>query len=256
MKIFKIAMLLGTVLTMVQCQNEELNTIGESSVNDKEVSKEVIDKLNFLGFDTENYPVRLHGDDYIVEGDMVFSSKELATISTDEKQRRSANLISCANARNIRVRNFILNRIPNAEREFSAALREWNRVRGHIVRLVEVDSDHDILVSAVSNISGNAIGQGALPSNGEPGSSILLNDDFRNESRSFWKHVIIHELGHTLGFEHTDSNEGTQIDGTPNTDARSVMNTAVSPANTRLSRNDITALQALYGTNSRTRLCE
>jgi len=257
MKILKSALLLAVAFILVQCQNEELTT-SEVASNNQEIPQDVIKKLNFMGFNTDTHPVTTHGNNYVVEGDILISSKQLAEVTMDGKQRRDANLVSCRNIRDVRVFNNIGDDIPNADREFRAALRILNS-RNSIVRVREErrESRADIEVRSVRFLPTNIYGQAGFPSNGKPFESVFLNIDRASDlSRSKWRSVIAHEIGHAIGLHHTDSSNGIFIEGTEATDTNSLMNsgsTLTFP--TRLSRADEIALEKLYGRDRDERLC-
>lgn len=76
----------------------------------------------------------------------------------------------------------------------------------------------------------NWIARAYLPaSSGKPGVSIEINSKYNTMSASQKLFAITHELGHTIGFMHTNQTSGVFIPGTPSVDANSVMNSFVLP---------------------------
>jgi hypothetical protein len=137
------------------------------------------------------------------------------------------------------------------------ALAQWNAVSGSYVKMVE-GSPADIAVSTTCT-SSNVAAYASFPSGGNPGSTVYVNTCFGYTiGYSARLRNVVHELGHTIGFRHTNyvqngETAGTdgaiQISGTPSSggDGSSVMNGGTA-LNTwaGFSSYDQTATRALY----------
>jgi hypothetical protein len=118
-----------------------------------------------------------------------------------------------------------------------------------------------------AKLSGGTGGSAGFPSGGQPYGEINIGRGIAKYGVPVLKHVISHELGHCIGFRHSDyynrsiscggsaSNEGAGtigailIPGTPSTAVRggSVMNACYSTSSTgKWTSSDITALDYLY----------
>ncbi|WPB75469.1 M57 family metalloprotease [Archangium violaceum] len=108
-------------------------------------------------------------------------------------------------------------------------------------------------------------GSAGFPSGGLPYGTINIGTGLQSYSAGVTKHVITHEIGHTIGMRHSDyynraiscggtaTNEGTAgvgailIPGTPANDPSSVFNSCFSSSATgQFSQYDIIALNYLY----------
>ena len=115
--------------------------------------------------------------------------------------------------------------------------------------------------------SGSAGGSSGFPSGGLPYNTINIASTTSSYGEPVLRHVITHEIGHTIGFRHSDyynrsiscggsaTNEGTAgvgailISGTPSTATLggSIMNSCFRSSETgNFASTDITALNALY----------
>lgn len=164
--------------------------------------------------------------------------------------------------------------LPNTwENSLNAALREFNELDGELffnkrryrryyhninnivwiipISFVEIGFDEGDPINTVGwaqPLSGTSIA-------GDPSKYILLNTD--NPLFNLWsfdqrKQILLHEIGHSIGFLHTDSNEGTQVFGLSRdcrsgTHPHSIMRATVnSSANNDFTDCDIEMYRRLY----------
>ena len=122
--------------------------------------------------------------------------------------------------------------------------------------------DADMIVYSIP--SRGAGGIAGFPSNGRPFRFVRINEPTGRSNADINEHVITHEIGHSIGFRHTDyfsrqscgqnTNEGSggvgaiRIPGTPSGfDPTSIMLSCFNNGvNGEFNNNDKTALRALY----------
>jgi hypothetical protein len=76
------------------------------------------------------------------------------------------------------------------------------------------------------------VAQAYLPYwDGSVGNEVDINTYYNYLSSSYKTFALTHELGHSIGFTHTDGTYGNLIPGTPESDPNSVMNSIVLPWN-------------------------
>ena len=193
---------------------------------------EIVKRISELGFRADMIS-KMDGE-YIVEGDIVVPASYLEGGQT--RQARSSELIGCERVGFITIR--VDNSIPNSGNdnwrdELLQAIDDWNEVQSALrLELVE-DDNADITVRADGGVlANNVIADALFPSDGRPGNRIRINLDFNgntNVSTGSKRYNMVHEIGHCIGFRHTNwssrnENVATQISGTPSTDPNSVMN--------------------------------
>lgn len=251
------------------CTNDDTTT----SIND-EISNEVLQQIKALGFSIDN--VIKEDDHYIVEGDIVlhptdFQRTDLHTNSlriAEVEQYRTTNLVT-GTPRTILVwldskfaskystaLNDALGRY-NAENLSLTFQRTNNRNSAHI-RITTAARNASYLASA-----------GFPTSTGNPYNSIKVNNTYLDNNgwnNSSIASILAHEIGHCIGFRHTDYmdrsyscggsyyNEGASsvgavhIPGTPTgPDANSWMLSCIGKdVNRPFNNNDKVALDYLY----------
>jgi hypothetical protein len=267
----KLAAILALSATIFSCQKEKNTT----PTTNNGVSQDVVNQILAQGFSADN--ARKVDGGYVVEGDIYLSEEALKQPNigpvlrvADEEQYHTTNLItglprtitvSCTGLSNI----FVVATDTAVARYNALNLRiKFQRVvSGANVRIVGADLG-----------GGGILGQSAgFPTAaGNPPSPITLNSHpgafGSNPTVQFLGSIIAHEIGHTIGFRHTDFknrafscggirvNEGQAgvgailIPGTPskpNADPTSWMLACIGLNENRpFNANDMVALNFLY----------
>ena len=253
--------LLGIMtLSMIACQKNA------KDVQD-EVSPEIIAKIAAQGFGTTN--IQKIEEGYLVEGDIVLTEENLNNPATsptlriaEVEQYRTNNLVT-GGARTITVSasGDVSTSVSNA---INSAIARYN-AENLVLTFTRVASGGNINIRVVNG--GNYIASAGFPSNqGNPYPEVKFNRQYQNYSSGFLTTVIAHEMGHCIGFRHTDymnrayscggsgGNEGSgtvgaiHIPGTPTgPDSGSWMLACLSASTNRpFNNNDKTALNYLY----------
>src|ERR1700752_338204 len=191
-----------------------------------------------LGFRSDMIEDR--GTYLLVEGDIKIEKSSLAPADALHPQFQWVTdlLVGSSQVQNIYVDLSGLASQPTWQSAAQSALTEWNKVNCSSVRLVE-GTPADITFSTVADPDPNLAARAswpadAPPGSGKPGPTIVVNTNYTatpNNSSTKLRNMV-HEIGHTIGFRHTNwqaRNEGTgpganQVAGTPPTDGASVMN--------------------------------
>ena len=276
--------LLIVVLLLTSCE------IASTKVQDG-IDQETKNALNILekkGFDTKNYQVLElpYGKDgnlekmISIEGDCLFLIKDLEK-SLRSKQYHTNNILKKSIAGNLRIAlktsgaNAMSAEWKNA---FKIAIANWNslqtKLKGFTTYLsleeVEMVEGYDILVYMYYLNHPDAIAQAGFPTNtGEAFNSIYINYDFEGElTNSERIFTATHEIGHSLGFRHTNwfdrNSDGFSDTSDPNDyegitevganhiqftptglDPNSVMNAIVAPWSF-FSQDDMQSVRYLY----------
>jgi hypothetical protein len=247
------------VVVMFSCEME--------NVSKNQISQSDLDKIAQRGFGTSNVQ-RTEGG-YLVEGDIVLTHEFLNSADNyqllriaEVEQYRTTNLVNAGSGRTITVS--ISSQLPAS---YVAALDE---------ALARYNAQNLTLtfqrVSSGANISlvkgnGQYLASAGFPTNGNPYGQVKVNSRaIGNQPQSTVASIIAHELGHCIGFRHTDymdrsyscggspTNEGASsvgailIPGTPSgPDPNSWMLACIGAGQNRpFNSNDRTALGYLY----------
>jgi hypothetical protein len=200
-------------LLIVGCK-KEVNQPQESD----EVSQVVKDKIFALGFTSSNAKKIPEG--YLVEGDIVLTEEDLNKVPEniflrvgDEEQYRTFNLVSGL-PRNITVR--VSTSLPSSYiTATNNAIARYN-AQGLRVTFTRVTSGGNIVISAAPSGAGYLASAG-FPSGGNPYSSVRVNRAYLDTWNSNTvTSIIAHEIGHCIGFRHTDyMNRSYSCGGSP-----------------------------------------
>lgn len=231
-----------------------------------EVSQEVLSQISDLGFSTDNVIAADGG--FIVEGDIFLSPADLKTKQTahklvvaNEEQYRTTNLVS--GPRTITVSVSGSNLPSNFLAAVDAAIARYN-AENLTLEFARVTSGGNINIKIVN--TRQYIASAGFPSGGNPYGSISYAKTYTTYGINFMTTVIAHEIGHCIGFRHTDYmsrqyscggspyNEGASSVGAifiPGTaagpDPNSWMLACLSATTNRpFNGNDVTALNYLY----------
>lgn len=207
------------------------------------------------GFKAENIVYK--DGNFILDTDIMISREEVAARIKNEssgapqtEQRRNTYIIQPPYHTNIRL--YIE---PTVTAQWKTAVQgaiaNWNNIPGQGTT-IELGMSISTVASAsdtrvfMGYENANWIARAYLPSsNGRPGVSVEINSKYNNMSASEKLFAITHELGHTIGFYHTNQSSGIHIPGTPTVDANSVMNSFVLPWN-GFTSGDALATSILY----------
>lgn len=250
------------VVTLYSCRKSA------STEQASTISEETLAKIYNLGFSNKNVTLDEDGN-YVVEGDIVLSEGDLNAVPSMQflrvgtvEQYRTYNLVTGL-PRVITVS--LSSKLPSS---YIAALDEaiarYNAEDLHLT-FQRVSSNADI---SIVKGNGNFLASAGFPtSSGNPYGQIKVNSRaIGNQPQGTVASILAHEIGHCIGFRHTDYmdrsyscggqpvNEGAStvgavhISGTPTgPDPNSWMLSCIGSGDNRpFNANDKTALGVLY----------
>ncbi|RYZ62247.1 MAG: protease [Chitinophagaceae bacterium] len=203
------AAICAAVTLLISCKKDAKDVI----VTD--ISAETIAQIQRLGFDTEGIQKTPEG--YLVEGDILLSEENLNAspsspnmVVASEEQYRTFNLVSPSKHPVIKVA--LNNSSAQHEAAFSAALNEAIRrytAEGLTISFQRVSTGADITVVAYREVS-NVLGSAGFPtSTGSPYNQVRMNTYHYSTGTgttnvNYIATIMAHEIGHCIGFRHTD----------------------------------------------------
>jgi hypothetical protein len=169
----------------------------------------LIERVVAMGFRREMIVDR--GDYFQVEGDIVVRKADLAGPLFSEGiapgagpsfQYHTTNLVSQGKmAGGIRISLSGISTSSVWMNAARAAINYWNATSGTKIYMVE-GTPADITVS-FGTLDPGVAGQASFPSGGNPGPTITISTAIpMDQGQKQW--VMVHELGHTLGYRHTN----------------------------------------------------
>jgi hypothetical protein len=262
-----------TALTFVACKKD-----AKTSVENDAVSKEVLAKIQNQGFSTQS--VKRVDNGYLVEGDIILTDENLNSKSTSptlliaqEEQYRTTNLVT-------RLPRTITVSVTNMSSVYvqaaQAAIARYNALPNKQLtfQFISTGTGNIDVFGFNEGPSGGYItlGSSGFPTaSGDPYNQIKMNTNEQaygtNPNLDYVTSVIQHEMGHCIGFRHTDymdrsyscggrrSNEekppsgygAILIPGTPSTpNAESFMLACSNGGNRTFNANDLIAMDYLY----------
>lgn len=175
------------------------------------VSQQVLDKIYSLGFSNKN--VARHSEGYLVEGDIIVTEENLQQQPVlkgmrvgQEEQYRVSNLVTgLPRVISIRVSSSLPTSYFTAT---NTAIARFN-AQGLQLTFVRVTTGGNIIISPAP-AGATYTGSAGFPSGGNPYSSILLNTSILNAwNNNTVATIIAHNIGHCIGFAHTDITDPT-----------------------------------------------
>jgi hypothetical protein len=264
-------LLAGTVLLagfFASCEQD--NAVSSDNL----VARDVIDRIQEMGYSTEN--IQKIDEGYLVEGDIVLTQADLddhtdhVTLRIAEtEQYRTTNLVTGLP----RTITFSMDATLRSTNGYQAALNEIvNRYNAENLGLTFVDGGGNSGGTIhFKKQGGNFLASAGFPSGGNPYPLVKLNSNAIGSGTSptfinYCATIMAHEVGHCIGFRHTDymnrayscggspTNEGSagvgaiHIPGTPTgPDAASWMLACIGSGQNRpFNANDQIALGYLY----------
>ncbi|HRI58311.1 MAG TPA: M57 family metalloprotease [Saprospiraceae bacterium] len=239
----------------------------------QQLDQSVLNRIKALGFSSED-AIAVEGG-YLVEGDIFLSQEDIfkpadifSLFVGDEEQYNTTNLVT-GTPRNIKVwiKTSGSKSLPvSYGNALDEAIARYNAENLQITfTRVSTQSEGEI---DITKGSGNYLASAGFPtSSGNPYNSILVNSTaIGNQPQSTIATILAHEMGHCIGFRHTDYmsrqyscggspvNEGSagvgaiHIPGTPTgPDANSWMLSCIGSGQNRpFNSNDKIALSYLY----------
>jgi hypothetical protein len=204
-------------------------------------STEVLSYIRSLGIPDKE--IKELPDKFIVQEDIMFP--KTMGFPRSSRQGRSDqsyySLISFVNQRPIRIMiDPSMTASPDMSSEIRSAIRIWNNVQYYGSQIIKN-----------TNLGSGVCGRGTFPSGGLAGSLIEINKSYiSGNSLDQRIRTIAHEIGHNIGFFHTNQSGGINVPGYPGTDAASLMNAGQCGSGaTVLSSRDVNATVVLYPSN-------
>jgi len=243
------------------------------------IATETLNQIGRLGFSTDG--VQRVGGGFLVEGDIFLRHEDLSAtpgspnvVVAQEEQYRTFNIVSATKypTINVALSNSSAQHDPAFSAALDAAIARFN-TENLSVRFQRVTSGANVTVVAYYEVSGTLGSAGFPTSAGDPYHQVKMNTYHYSTGTgttnvNYIATIMAHELGHCIGFRHTDymnrayscggrrSNEGqatsgvgaVHIPGTPTgADASSWMLACIgNGVNRPFNANDKIALSYVY----------
>jgi hypothetical protein len=219
------------VLSITSC-TKEAKTV--AATND--VSEETLTKIYNLGFGKNS--VEKHEDGYLVEGDIIITEealnstplRQLIRFGTEE-QYQTFNLVNAPRTITVSMSS----RLPvSYEAGVIEAVNRYNAL-GLGLMFSYIGMDKDATIDLLKG-SGSYLASAGFPSGGNPYGQVKVNSQAigRNAGKDYLATILTHEIGHCIGFRHSDwMDRSISCGGSPSNEGQSTTGVgAVHIANT------------------------
>ncbi|MFP2896217.1 zinc-dependent metalloprotease [Corallococcus sp. 4LFB] len=230
-------------------------------------NQEIVSNLIEAGFPADDIMVA-DGQVYVgrdAQVSLEASREMLQTGKETQEQYRTTNLVSSTVKKICINPTSTFNSYSRLSQGLDLAIQNYNQ-RGLSFTMARGPTS-GCSANITATVTSGAGGSAGFPSGGRPYGTINIGTALQSYSVDVNEHVITHELGHTIGFRHSDyynrsiscggsaTNEGSAgvgailISGTPSnaTVGGSIMNSCFrSTESGEFTSTDITALNALY----------
>ncbi len=191
--------LMCAILFLVSCEKE-----ADGLTDDQEVPKVVLDNLDRLGFSTDG--VKRFRDGFLVEGDIYMDEEQLLSQPTElrvpyQEQYHTFNLVR-RTPRTLKVwvnpslAQIFIDATDSAVARYNVEPLDLTFVR------VTKKGGSDIQIDPDPSVG---LASAGFPTNGgKPYKNILVNPNAPVSNVPTWTTIIAHEIGHCIGFRHTD----------------------------------------------------
>ena len=242
----------------IQCSSDDNKTFEEKTFTEQEIN-EITILTNFLstdiGIDVNHIAYDLDLGGFIIDGDVLMPLEEArdryaysnSKITTKTNQRRSEYKMTPEISESIKL--FITPEVPSDWKiAINQAINNWNTINSSIhITIVDALSLSNIKIDAWNGGSAKAIAYASMPYySGNPGNSLSINTYYNYLKASTKVNVMIHELGHTFGLNHTNTTDGTLIPCTPISDMNSEMHSIAEEWINGFTYYDNVAISTLY----------
>lgn len=199
----------AAVVLLASCKKDAKDIVKD------DVSVETLSQIQRLGFSTDGVTKADGG--YLVEGDIFMSDAQLNSspsspnmVIAKEEHYHTFNMVNVSNHPVIKVA--LNNSSAQHEAAFSSALDEAIRrynAEGLSITFQRVTTGADITVVAYYEVS-NTLGSSGFPNTaGDPYNQVKMNTYWYNTgtdatNTNYIGTIMAHEIGHCIGFRHTD----------------------------------------------------
>jgi hypothetical protein len=205
-----------TLLSFDSCKKVQNDL---APVNKEKTTNSVLDHIKSLGF--RDSDIKDIGDDYLVDGDILFSKKTVIPSPKNSNSKLSVNQYGTQSY--IGLNTYVIIRVDPSMNgyinEINSAITQWNNIPNCRIKFaIATGSAYNTTITNNSNLSSNTCGAAYTPISGQPGNLIYIhNDVIANNSFDQRQRTITHELGHVLGLVHTNWRSASDPTGTGST---------------------------------------